>query len=247
MPPLGLGRMTAGLSTTWPGFWGLGPLSGGYVPGPEADDAAEGPAGVSRAPVEAFQAWKRQVLRLLVVRGCQVVDQRKQPQSKRGAACRPENGPDLDRGPVSADALQPSEARVAGLPGLARNLVVLMVLPASAPCPVCMSRCAPAPSASARTVEARTQRTVPAPIRPWPLELSPCAVEAAGDGLVLAPANIRRGEDETAPPPRVCQRKRCVLPPHPDVGASIASGDGRREQAGGETGERHRPEDVSHC
>jgi hypothetical protein len=76
---------------------------------------------------------------------------------------------------------------------------------------------------------------------PW---RSPLRRRAADDGLVPALPNARRDRDETTPSPRVCQKKRCVLLPYPDVGAS---GDGRRERAGAETGERHRLEDVSHC
>ncbi|WP_159328034.1 fumarylacetoacetate hydrolase family protein [Streptomyces tendae] len=41
------------------------------------------------------------------------------------------------------------------------------------------------------------------------------------------------------------QKKHCVLLPYPDVGALIASGDGWRERAGAETGERTRLEEVS--
>jgi integrase/recombinase XerC len=35
----------------------LGRYLGEYSPDPEADDAAEDPAGVGRAHIEAFQAW----------------------------------------------------------------------------------------------------------------------------------------------------------------------------------------------
>jgi integrase len=82
MPLLDLDKITAGLSKTWSGFlrgWDrslrsgnyrettrynyllaaaqLGRYLGEYSPDPEADDAAEDPTAVSRAHVEAFQAW----------------------------------------------------------------------------------------------------------------------------------------------------------------------------------------------
>lgn len=82
MPLLDLDKMTMGLSKTWSGFlrdWDrslrsgnypettrynyllaaaqLGRYLGEYSPDPEADDAAEDPTDVSRAHIEAFQAW----------------------------------------------------------------------------------------------------------------------------------------------------------------------------------------------
>ncbi|SEE82559.1 Site-specific recombinase XerD [Streptomyces sp. 3213] len=82
MPLLDLDKITVGLSKTWSGFlrdWDrslrsgnypettrynyllaaaqLGRYLGEYSPDPEADDAAEDPTDVSRAHVEAFQAW----------------------------------------------------------------------------------------------------------------------------------------------------------------------------------------------
>ncbi|WP_406451381.1 site-specific integrase [Streptomyces sp. NBC_01622] len=82
MPLLDLDKITVGLSKAWSGFlrdWDrslrsgnypettcygyllaaaqLGRYPGEYSPDPEADDAAEGPTDVSRAHIEAFQAW----------------------------------------------------------------------------------------------------------------------------------------------------------------------------------------------
>ncbi|MER5219671.1 site-specific integrase [Streptomyces flaveus] len=82
MPLLDLDKITAGLSTTWSGFlrdWDrslrsgnypettrynyllaaaqLGRYLGEYSPDPGADAAAEDPVEVTRAHVEAFQAW----------------------------------------------------------------------------------------------------------------------------------------------------------------------------------------------
>jgi integrase/recombinase XerC len=82
MPLLDLNKITAGLSRTWAGFlrdWDrslrsanhpettrynyllaaaqLGRYLAEYSPDPDADDAAEDPSAVSRAHVEAFQAW----------------------------------------------------------------------------------------------------------------------------------------------------------------------------------------------
>src|SRR5881275_994686 len=51
MPLLDLQKLTVGLSRTWAGY--LGECS----PDPDADAAAEDPCEVSRAHVEAFQAW----------------------------------------------------------------------------------------------------------------------------------------------------------------------------------------------
>ena len=82
MPLLDLTKLTAGLSRTWVGFlrdWDrslrsanhpettrynyllaaaqLGRYLAEYSPDPDADDAAEDPTAVTRAHVEAFQAW----------------------------------------------------------------------------------------------------------------------------------------------------------------------------------------------
>src|SRR5882757_9889797 len=82
MPLLDLDKISAGLSTTWAGFlrdWDrslrsgnypettrynyllataqLGRYLGEYSPDPDADAAAEDPTEVTRAHVEAFQAW----------------------------------------------------------------------------------------------------------------------------------------------------------------------------------------------
>src|SRR5919198_3439380 len=82
MALLDLQKLTVGLSRTWAGFlrdWDrslrsgnypettrynyllaaaqLGRYLGEYSPDPDADDAAEDPAAVTRAHVEAFQAW----------------------------------------------------------------------------------------------------------------------------------------------------------------------------------------------
>jgi integrase/recombinase XerC len=82
MPLLDLNKLTAGLSLTWAGFlrdWDrslragnspettrynyllaaaqLGRYLAEYSPDPDADDAAEDPTAVTRAHVEAFQAW----------------------------------------------------------------------------------------------------------------------------------------------------------------------------------------------
>jgi acylpyruvate hydrolase len=58
-------------------------------------------------------------------------------------------------------------------------------------------------------------------------------------------STVRLGRDRTSA--ARLQKKHCVLLPYPDVGALIASGDGWRERAGAETGERHRLEDVSYA
>src|SRR3954453_3099674 len=82
MPLLDLCKLTAGLSRTWAGYlrdWDrslrsgnypettrynyllaaaqLGRYLGEYSPDPDADDAADDPCAVTRAHVEAFQAW----------------------------------------------------------------------------------------------------------------------------------------------------------------------------------------------
>jgi integrase/recombinase XerC len=82
MPLLDLQKLTVGLSRTWSGFlrdWDRSLRSGNYPettrynyllaaaqlarylgeysPDPDADDAADDPCAVTRAHVEAFQAW----------------------------------------------------------------------------------------------------------------------------------------------------------------------------------------------
>ena len=82
MPLLDLCKLTAGLSRTWAGYlrdWDrslrsgnypettrynhllaaaqLGRYLGEYSPDPDADEAADDPCAVTRAHVEAFQAW----------------------------------------------------------------------------------------------------------------------------------------------------------------------------------------------
>src|SRR4030095_9251479 len=82
MPLLDLCKLTAGLSRTWAGYlrdWDrslrsgnypettrynyllaaaqLGRYLGEYSPDPDADAAADDPCAVTRAHVEAFQAW----------------------------------------------------------------------------------------------------------------------------------------------------------------------------------------------
>ena len=82
MPLLDLQKLTAGLSRAWAGFlrdWDRSLRSGNYPettrynyllaaaqlarylgeysPDPDADEAAGDPCGVTRAHVEAFQAW----------------------------------------------------------------------------------------------------------------------------------------------------------------------------------------------
>ncbi|WP_371663435.1 fumarylacetoacetate hydrolase family protein [Streptomyces sp. NBC_00280] len=56
---------------------------------------------------------------------------------------------------------------------------------------------------------------------------------------------VRLGRDRTAA--ARLQKQHCVLLPYPDVGALIASGDGWRDRAGADTGERHRLGDVSYA
>ncbi|WP_369031829.1 MULTISPECIES: fumarylacetoacetate hydrolase family protein [Streptomyces] len=58
-------------------------------------------------------------------------------------------------------------------------------------------------------------------------------------------STVRLGRDRTAA--ARLQKKHCVVLPYRDVGALIASGDGWRERAAAETGERHRLDEVSYA
>ncbi|MEV4031718.1 fumarylacetoacetate hydrolase family protein [Streptomyces umbrinus] len=58
-------------------------------------------------------------------------------------------------------------------------------------------------------------------------------------------STVRLGRNRTAA--ARLHKRHCVLLPYPDVGALIASGDGWRDRAGADIGERHRLHDVSYA